>query len=117
MAPASYDEIPIVAPRDAFDLVAAGAVLVDVREDFEWEAGHAPTARHIPLSELQEQVDGLPRDKDVLLVCRAGSRSARATAFLLQSGFKASNVDGGMTAWAAEALPMESEDGSPAVVA
>jgi rhodanese-related sulfurtransferase len=117
MAEASNTELPTVGPSDALALIDAGALLVDVREDFEWQAGHAEMARHVPLGELEERVGELPRDKQLVLVCRAGGRSARATAFLLGSGFQASNLAGGMTAWAAAALPMVSEDGSPAIVA
>ncbi|HYZ54761.1 MAG TPA: rhodanese-like domain-containing protein, partial [Streptosporangiaceae bacterium] len=55
-----------------------GAFLLDVREDEEWVAGHAPDALHIPLGQLGSQVDQVPRDREVYVVCRAGSRSAYA---------------------------------------
>jgi rhodanese-related sulfurtransferase len=108
---------PGVGPEEAFALIGDGAVLLDVREDFEWEAGHAPMARHVPLGELPEQVDDLPPGNHLVVVCRSGGRSARAAAFLLQAGFEATNLEGGMNAWAAAGLPVEIEDGSPGVVA
>jgi rhodanese-related sulfurtransferase len=109
--------VPGVGPGEASKLVGEGAVLVDVREDYEWEAGRAPMARHIPLAQLADEVDDLPADRQLVVVCRAGSRSARATAFLLQAGFDATNLEGGMNAWLAAGRPVEADDGSPGVVA
>jgi len=109
--------VPGVGPEEASKLVGEGAVLVDVREDYEWEAGHAPMARHVLLGQLAEELDDLPTDKQLVVVCRAGSRSARATALLLESGFDATNLEGGMNAWLAAGLPVEADDGSPGVVA
>jgi rhodanese-related sulfurtransferase len=95
----SDDELPEVAPEEAVALVANGTLLVDVRERDEWDAGHAPDARLIPLSELQGRVAELPEDARFLVVCHAGSRSMRATAFLRAEGLDAVNVTGGMVAW------------------
>lgn len=97
----SDDELPEVTVEEAIALVSAGTLLVDVREQDEWDAGHAPDARLLPLSELQERASELPADTQFLVVCHAGSRSLRATNYLLQQGFDAVNVAGGMTAWAA----------------
>ena len=86
----------------------AGAVLVDVREPEEWRRGHAPGATHIPLGALGGRIGELPRDRDVLLICRSGSRSGTAQRALRRQGYdRALNVDGGMTAWARAGLPME----------
>ena len=86
--------------------VPADAVLVDVRELDEWEAGHAPEALHIPLGELTERVGELAEADRVLVVCHSGVRSARATAWLVQNGYDARNVDGGMVDWARAGLPV-----------
>ncbi len=101
-------EMPEVAVTEAIIQVAAGALLVDVREQDEWDAGHAPTAQFLPLSALTERLDELPRDREVLVICQLGGRSARATALLNAEGFTAVNVLGGMQAWGAAAGPVTS---------
>lgn len=87
------------------DLPADGLVLLDVREDDEWAAGHAPEAVHIPLGELPVRVGELaelPDDRPLYVICRSGGRSARATAWLNAAGVaEAINVEGGMQAWQA----------------
>lgn len=87
------------------ELPADNITLLDVREDDEWAAGHAPEAVHIPLGELPariEELAKLPDDKPVYVVCRTGGRSARATAWLNYNGFDAVNVAGGMKSWHTE---------------
>lgn len=96
------------------------AVLLDVREPYEWEAGHAPNAVHVPLGELGSRLDDLPKigeGEQLYVVCRSGGRSARAAAALGQAGYPAVNVTGGMTAWALAGKPMASENGNPPEVA
>ena len=58
--------------------VPDGAFLLDVREPAEWQAGHAPAARHIPLGQLGARSAEVPRDTAVYVICRSGVRSARA---------------------------------------
>ena len=94
------NDLPEVTPEEAIARVAGGTILVDVREQDEWDAGHAPDARLVPLSELQQRVAELPEDTQFLVVCHAGSRSMRATAFLRAEGLDAVNVTGGMVGWA-----------------
>jgi rhodanese-related sulfurtransferase len=96
----------------------AGAVVVDVREDDEWQAGHIDGALHVPLMTLPTQLDAIPRDVPVAVVCRVGGRSAQAVQFLVQNGIDAVNVDDGMLAWAAAGLPMvaSSPDAEPFVL-
>jgi rhodanese-related sulfurtransferase len=118
-----------VGPEEADHLVAAGALLLDVREDDEWEAGHIDGAVHIPLGQLAARIEELAGEREVagehrvpggdrvVVVCRSGARSAHATAFLSASGVAAVNLAGGMRAWAAAGLPFEAADGSPGVVA
>lgn len=93
------------------------AYLVDVREDEEWVAGHAPGAQHIPLGEVGERAGQIPRDRDVYVICRSGGRSARATQALNAAGFQAINVSDGMTGWESAGLEMISESGGPPFVA
>jgi rhodanese-related sulfurtransferase len=106
-----------VRPHEAHDLVERGAVLVDVREPAEWSAGHAPKARHIPLSQLAHRVRELPEGRQLLTVCRSGARSARAAALLAGQGRQVANVSGGMNAWAAAGLPVVAKGGRPGRVA
>jgi len=106
-----------VGPEEAEGLIKSGSALLDVREDYEWDAGHVASAVHIPLGLLAERVGELPSDRQVVVVCRSGVRSARAAAFLVTSGYDAVNLAGGMQAWAAVGLPFESAEGAPGVVA
>jgi rhodanese-related sulfurtransferase len=105
-----------IGPEEADSLVRSGAVLLDVREHSEWEAGHAPDARHVPLGTLEGKLGALPRDRCVVVVCRSGFRSARATALLARSGFDAVNLNGGMKAWASAGLPLEANGAQPGTV-
>jgi len=103
-------EIPAAAVPD-------GVWLLDVREDDEWLAGHVPGATHIPLGELGTRSGEVPRDETIYVICRSGARSARAAFALLQSGWSAINVAGGMQEWAAAGRPMTSESGAEPFVA
>jgi rhodanese-related sulfurtransferase len=87
-------------------------VLLDVREADEWEAGHAPGAKWIPLGELDRARMEMPINRRIVCVCKSGVRSARATETLVQMGFDAVNMTGGMKAWAANGLPVVRDDGS-----
>ncbi|HEX6401595.1 MAG TPA: rhodanese-like domain-containing protein [Pseudonocardiaceae bacterium] len=94
----------------------ADAVLLDVRENDEWTAGHAPAAVHVPIGQVVARLDeiaaALP-DRPVRVVCRSGGRSAQVTAYLRQAGWDAVNVDGGMRAWAAAGRPMVTDSNAP----
>ncbi|GAB3206278.1 rhodanese-like domain-containing protein [Marinactinospora endophytica] len=91
--------------------------LLDVREDDEWQAGHAPHAVHIPLRDLAQRAGEVPRDRQVYVICRVGGRSAQAVQALNDAGWQAANIAGGMSAWALAGRPMTSENGEdPRVV-
>ena len=90
-----------------------GAVLLDVREQSEWRAGHAPQARHLVLSQLQDHLGELPTDRPIITVCRSGRRSAIAANLLTRHGYQATNLTGGMNAWAAADLPVITNGGKP----
>lgn len=105
-------EVDEVEVAEAARLVDAGlALLLDVREDDEWAAGHAPAAAHVPLGRLAQTQ--LPTGRPVLAICRSGNRSATAAAALLARGIDARNVRGGMRAWQTAGLPSTSEDKPP----
>ncbi|WP_156290033.1 rhodanese-like domain-containing protein [Oceanobacillus salinisoli] len=73
--------------------------IVDVREDDEVAQGIIPGAKHIRLSEVPERINELEKDKHYYMVCRSGARSGRATEFLKEQGYDATNMAGGMLAW------------------
>jgi phage shock protein E len=74
-------------------------VLVDVREDWEYAAGHIPGTVLIPLGQLSSRLAEIPNDKTVIAVCRSGNRSGQATQLLRDRGFNVHNMEGGMLAW------------------
>lgn len=105
-------------PAVRVDDLPQNAVLLDVREDDEWSAGHAPEARHVPMSQLTGRLDEVPEADPLYVICRSGGRSARVVAFLSQQGVSAVNVAGGMQSWAAAGRPLVAEraDVTPDVV-
>jgi rhodanese-related sulfurtransferase/DMSO/TMAO reductase YedYZ molybdopterin-dependent catalytic subunit/glyoxylase-like metal-dependent hydrolase (beta-lactamase superfamily II) len=98
--------VPGVTARAAHAALAAGALLVDVREPDEWREGHAPDAVLMPMGEVQARYAELPEDRRIVVVCRSGGRSAAITETLRARGFDAVNLTGGMCAWAAAGLPV-----------
>jgi rhodanese-related sulfurtransferase len=101
---------------DAHDLVDAGAILLDVREADEWHAGRAERAVWIPMGEIGERQGELATDRRLLVVCRSGGRSSRVVAALVQAGYDAVNVAGGMKAWEAQGFAVVTGDGAAGVV-
>jgi rhodanese-related sulfurtransferase len=95
--------------------VPAGALLLDVREHDEWDAGHVPGAVHIPLGELGARYTEIGQDQPLFVICRSGHRSARAAQALTGAGWDARNVSDGMMGWQAAGRPMTSESGAPYV--
>src|SRR2546421_12528547 len=95
-----------LSPADARRLVTEGALLLDVREDHEWVAGHAPEATHLPMSRIGASVSQLPTDRLIVCVCHVGARSAAVAEALTNAGYSAANLAGGMDAWAAQGLPV-----------
>ncbi len=106
-----------VSAAQAAAMAAGGAVLLDVREPREWQAGHAPKARHIPLGQLARRAGELPQGRAVVTVCRSGARSARAAALLARDGREVSSLAGGMHAWARAGLPVVARGGGPGHIA
>ncbi|HXY92631.1 MAG TPA: MBL fold metallo-hydrolase [Acidimicrobiia bacterium] len=111
-------EVPEVDPVAGAALVDAGAQLLDVRELDEWAAGHAPTASHMPMREIPARVEELPRPPQrIVAICRSGGRSRAVAEALLGAGFDVVNVEGGMRAWQAAGLPIQTDDGAPGRIA
>ncbi|MEU6995785.1 rhodanese-like domain-containing protein [Streptomyces sp. NPDC046465] len=107
-------------PTVGVDDLSNGDFLLDVREDEEWQAGHAADALHIPMSEFVarygELTEAAPQDGKVNVICRSGGRSAQVTMYLGQQGIDAVNVAGGMEAWAAAGRPVVTDEGQPGTV-
>jgi len=85
------------------------ALVLDVREDSEYKAGHVLDAKLIPLGKLKERIGELEkfRDRPIVVVCRSGNRSATACVMLGKQGFtKAHNLAGGVMAWQKANLPL-----------
>ncbi len=95
----------------AYQMVQDGAFMLDVRTQEEWDEYHAPMATLIPLDQLQARLNELPKDKEVLVVCRSGNRSQQGRDILLAAGFNATSMAGGMKDWYAKGFPIE---GAPA---
>lgn len=95
--------------EQAREMVEAGAQLVDVRADHEWDAGRIAGAKHVPLAELAERAGEIDRDRPVVLYCRGGNRSTMATAALAEAGYDASKLVGGIVGWDEDGLPLEPE--------
>lgn len=93
------------------DSISEDTTVLDVREDYEWNAGHIEGALHIPLDQLPARLDELDPDVDLHVICRTGGRSYRATQWLVGNGYSAVNVSGGMDAWIEASKPMVSESG------
>ena len=113
------DEVAVEAPVEALadDLSVKeveslwqddAITVIDVREDFEFAAGHIPGAMWIPLGELPDRLDEVPTDAPVVMVCRSGNRSSQALNFLQSKGFEnVHNMLGGMNDWAALGYEIE----------
>src|SRR2546428_12339407 len=92
--------------------------LVDCREQYEWDAGRVDGAIHIPLNDIMAGAGtDLDKEKPIAVICRSGNRSELASMMFQARGFEASNVEGGMEAWAGQGLPFSAPDGSPGRVA
>lgn len=96
-----------VSVETARELQQAGAVLIDVRETSEFRAGHAVGARSLPLSNLSSRYEReLAKERDILVICQSGARSAQACNYLSGMGYKVTNVSGGTAAWRRAGLPI-----------
>jgi rhodanese-related sulfurtransferase len=100
-----------VDPKRAARMLASGAELIDIRRDYEWEAGRIPDARHVEVNQLTSQADSIPKDRPVIFYCRTGNRSQMAAEAFHQAGYDAHNMAGGITAWTEAGLALEPEGG------
>src|SRR3954447_84612 len=99
-------------PETVADLVADGSIqLLDVREDYERDAGHIEGSRHVPLAELTAAAPSIDPAVPVVFVCRVGSRSSMAAWSFARAGYDAHNLEGGMIGWTASGPPLEPAGG------
>lgn len=96
-----------VTPQRTKELLDAGeALVVDVREPYEREAGHIEGSRHIELERLSSEAESLPKDQTIVFQCRLGARSAMAAQAFKAAGFDAWSMAGGLERWHEEGLPV-----------
>ena len=80
-------------------------VVLDVREPWERDIARLPGTLDIPMNEVPARLEELPKDRDIVVMCRSGGRSARVAQYLEQKGYRAANLTGGILAWAQQVDP------------
>jgi rhodanese-related sulfurtransferase len=105
-------------PRELYEKRGQVQIL-DVREPYEWEAGHIEGSVHVPLAQVMggQERGQLDPERPVVIVCKSGNRSELAALMLQARGFEAENFEGGTEAWVAAGLPLLASDGTPGRVA
>lgn len=114
MSPPGTDDAPIdVEPERVARWLGEQPApqLVDVREDYERDAGHIAGSLHIRLAQLPAEASSLERERPVVFYCRLGSRSEMAAQALRAAGYDAYSMAGGLTRWAGEDRPLVPEGG------
>ena len=92
------------------------AVFLDVREPYEWEAGHITGSLHIPIGQIQRRYGELDADREIIVVCQVGQRSELVANWLTANGYRAHNLIGGLTNWTAAGMPLQSAESHGAIV-
>jgi rhodanese-related sulfurtransferase len=105
-----------VTPDDVKARLDADEVqVIDVREQYEWDAGRIPgSVRHIELERLSSQAATIDKDKPVVFQCRLGARSLMAAQAFRRAGYDAYSLAGGLQAWHDAGLPLDPPDGAVA---
>ena len=102
-------ELPaFVSVGEAYQMYEEGTFVLDVRTPEEWNEFHAPDTTLIPLDELSARVNELPKDQPIVVICRSGNRSQTGRDILLQAGFDATSVNGGLNEWRDTGYPVVS---------
>ena len=96
-----------VTVQEAYNLYNQGAFVLDVRTQEEWDDYHVPNTTLIPLDELPARLSELSLDRQIVVVCRSGNRSQEGRDILLQAGFDATSMNGGLIDWRAADYPVE----------
>ena len=96
-----------ISATQAWEKYQQGAFFLDVRTQQEWDQGHIAKSTLIPLDDLQDRLSELPRDQDIVVICRSGARSKEGAAILRQAGFtRVTCMTGGLQAWVAAGYPL-----------
>jgi|SRR6478609_5284737 rhodanese-related sulfurtransferase len=109
-------DVPQATILDVPATFGDAVVLLDVREDDEWQRGHAPGAQHIPMGDVPARMAEIDAEAQLFVVCHAGGRSQRVAQYLARNGYEPVNVAGGMLAWAGAGRPVVTDDGSVGTV-
>lgn len=97
-----------ISAEQAYQKYQAGAFVLDVRTQEEWNEYHAPNTTLIPLDQLQARMSELPRDREIVVICHSGNRSQQGRDILLSGGFtRVTSMAGGLKAWSALGYPIE----------
>ncbi len=99
--------VPQADVRQLSAALAAGALVIDVREPFEYASGHVPGAVPMTMHLVPLRVDEIPVDRDVFIICEAGNRSWQVCHYLIEHGITATNVSGGTMAWRSAGFAVE----------
>jgi rhodanese-related sulfurtransferase len=110
----SLNGMTAVSAGEAKQIIDSGAQVIDVRTKVEYEAGHIPSSRHIPIADIQGESATLDREAPVILYCRSGNRSGPAAEAFAASGWDAHSIDGGLLAWDEAGLELEPDGGAVA---
>jgi rhodanese-related sulfurtransferase len=100
-----------ISVDEAYQEYQNGTFVVDVRTQEEWDEYHVPNVPLIPLDQLPDRLNEIPKDKEILVICRSGNRSQEGRDILLSAGYQATSVTGGIKEWYAKGYPIE---GAPA---
>ena len=87
--------------------IVRGEQVVDVREGYEFDEGHVPSATHIPMASIPTRMEELTKQEPIWLICASGNRSGQVAEYLTRHGYLAINVDGGTLAWLTSGFPIE----------
>jgi rhodanese-related sulfurtransferase len=98
----------MIGVSEAYEMYRNGAFVLDVRTQEEWDEFHAPNTTLIPLDQLASRLNEVPRDRQVVVVCRSGNRSQEGRDILLNAGFEqVASMAGGLNEWRASGYPVE----------
>lgn len=97
-----------ISVQEAYAKYQQGAFFIDVRTLEEWDEYHAPNTSLIPLDQLPARLNELPRDREIVVVCRSGNRSQEGRNILINAGFaQVTSMKGGLSEWRASGYPIE----------
>jgi rhodanese-related sulfurtransferase len=106
--PAAEQSTNEINVAQAYEKYQGGAFILDVRTQAEWDSFHIPNTSLVPLDQLAARVNEVPKDQEVVVVCRSGNRSQAGGDILRQAGYdQVSSMSGGVNAWRTAGYPVE----------